>query len=64
MEEVIIVSTINVFTCKMKSQSSMEGLSEGGLDPVEESHVVIHVVEAKNTCLVIQEHSHFERRFA
>ena len=43
---------------KPTPQSSMERLSEGGLDSVEESHGFRDAVEGQNTCSVIQVHSY------
>ena len=40
-----------------KPNSSIERLSECGLDSVEESHGVRDAVEGQNTCTVIQVHS-------
>ena len=41
----------------IKIKSSIERLSECGLDSVEESHGVRDAVEGQNTCTVIQVHS-------
>ena len=41
-----------------KTESSIERLSECGLDSVEESHGVRDAVEGQNTCSVIQVHSY------
>ena len=43
-----------------KPESSIERLSECGLDSVEESHGVRDAVEGQNTCTVVQVHSKSE----
>lgn len=47
---------------KMKSESSVQRLSERRLDSVEELHGVWDAVEGQNAGLVVQEHSHFHYR--
>ncbi|TNN59252.1 hypothetical protein EYF80_030537 [Liparis tanakae] len=48
------VNDHNAITGIKKTESSIERLSECGLDSVEESHGVRDAVEGQNTCTVIQ----------
>ena len=43
----------------LKSKPRIEGLSEFGLDSVEEGHCVQDTVEGQSSCLVIQVHSYY-----
>ncbi|KAI3353728.1 hypothetical protein L3Q82_004839 [Scortum barcoo] len=53
------VEVVSSFSCGSitKTKSSIERLSERGLDSVEESHGFRDAVEGQNTCSVIQVHS-------
>ena len=42
----------------MKCKPRVEGLSEGGLDSVQEGHGVRDAVEGQSSCPVIQVHSY------
>ena len=42
----------------IETKPRIEGLSECGLDSVEEGHCVRDTVEGQSTCLVIQVHSY------